>query len=245
MSIASYFDAPLFPANADWTLWAIVLGCFAFWTAAYVGIIVKGFREKTYCMPIAAFCGNILWEFVFAFVYPNSYLLVRLGNCLWLLVDLVILVTIVRYARREFADTPLLERWLFVWMAAGIALGTYVLLRFTEVYDDTLGYTSGWLQALLMSFLFVALLLRRGGVEGQSMLIAIGMVFGNVFAWLWVAHFPEEPRLDPGLNDTYAVATVGMNLFYAVLLYLRYRELGVDPWTRSALLGPPRASATR
>ena len=237
MGIAQYFDAPLFPPDAGIGLWLIVIGCFAFWTAAYVGIIVKGFRERTCCMPVAAFCGNILWEFVFAFVYPNTYLLVRLGNCLWLAVDAVILITIVRYARKDFTHSPLLQRWLFVWMAGGIAMGALVLLRFTSVYDDVLGYTSGWLQALLMSFLFVALLIRRGDVRGQSMLIAIGMALGNTFAWLWVAHFPEEPKLDPLLNDIYALVTVGMNVFYALLLYRRYRELGIDPWTRAALLG--------
>ncbi len=218
-------------------MWLIVLGCFFFWLVAYVLIIVKGFRERTYCMPIAAFCGNVIWEFLFAFVHPSDFLLIRLGNCLWLAFDAVILVTIIKYGRGDFKDSPFMQKWLFVMMAIGTAIAAYVAVSFIEVYNDRLGYSSGWIQAFVMSFLFIAMLLRRDSVRGQSVYIALAIVLGNTFAWLWVAHFPDTPKLDPGLNLTYWIATVSVNIAYAVLIYQKYKSSGLNPWRNWAL--PP------
>jgi hypothetical protein len=41
-----------------------------FWILTYVFIISKGFKDKTFGMPLIALCANISWEFIFSFVFP-------------------------------------------------------------------------------------------------------------------------------------------------------------------------------
>jgi hypothetical protein len=43
-----------------------------FWILTYVCIISKGFKDKTYGMPLIALCANISWEFIFSFILPPS-----------------------------------------------------------------------------------------------------------------------------------------------------------------------------
>jgi hypothetical protein len=43
-----------------------------FWILAYVCIISKGFKDKTYGMPLIALCANNSWEFIFSFILPPS-----------------------------------------------------------------------------------------------------------------------------------------------------------------------------
>ena len=45
-----------------------------FWSATYILIIRRGFKYKTFGMPMAALCANISWEAIFAFVTPHGAL---------------------------------------------------------------------------------------------------------------------------------------------------------------------------
>ena len=43
-----------------------------FWSATYILIIRRRFKDKIFGMPMAALCANILWEAIFAFVTHHS-----------------------------------------------------------------------------------------------------------------------------------------------------------------------------
>ena len=60
-----------------------------FWILAYVCIISKGFKDKTYGMPLIALCANISWEFIYSFVLPSSPPQLFI-NYLWFGLDCVI-----------------------------------------------------------------------------------------------------------------------------------------------------------
>ena len=83
-----------------WLEWTFKVASGLLWTAVYALIIRRGFKEKTYGMPVAALCANLAWEFVFSFIYrwdpPQNVI-----NVVWLLFDLVILYQVIRYGTRK------------------------------------------------------------------------------------------------------------------------------------------------
>ena len=43
-----------------------------FWSATYILIIKRGFKDKTFGMPMATLCANISWEVIFTFITPHD-----------------------------------------------------------------------------------------------------------------------------------------------------------------------------
>lgn len=54
-----------------------------FWLASYLGIIWRGFKDRSYGMPLVALGTNISWECVFSFVYPPMPALAKYGVRAW------------------------------------------------------------------------------------------------------------------------------------------------------------------
>jgi hypothetical protein len=80
----------------------------------------------------------------------------------------------------------------------------------------------------MMSVLFVAMLLRRQDIKGQSIYIALGKMFGTLLpSILFFLRFPNSPLL----NFLY-VSIFIFDLIYVVLLYAKHKDLGINPWTR-------------
>jgi hypothetical protein len=218
------------PSNASLMFWIGVLGCFLFWLVAYVLIIWRGFQDKTFGMPIAALCANIAWEILFSNYYVPDYRLVRFGNALWVLFDIAILIAAWKYGPDDFAQ-PLMKRFLRPLIVVGIFLSAFLAIPFVEVYQDRQGYLLGWIAAFMMSILFVAMLLRRDSLRGQSFYIGLAMLLGNFSAFLWVKHYPHQV-LDPIVNLTFMLATGLFNVIYIILIWEKCRSEGVNPLKR-------------
>jgi hypothetical protein len=226
------FDKPVFPPDQPWQIWAIVALCFVFWLVAYVLIIRWSFKEKTFGMPISALAGNIVWEGLFSHYFPPSFWLLQLGNTAWIGFDLLILIAAWKYGPDDFSD-PFVKRWLRTMLILGMVVATWIEIPIVRVYNDVHGQMLGWGQALMMAILFIAMLLRRNSLKGQSIYIALAMVLGNIFAYLWCAYFPDTPPLlDPSVNRAFLVATGFFNVVYVVMIWQKSRALGVNPWKR-------------
>ena len=72
-----------------------------FWILTYVFIISKGYKDKTYGMPLFALCANISWEFIFSFLLPHSPPQLYI-NYLWFALDAVIVFQFFKYYKNEF-----------------------------------------------------------------------------------------------------------------------------------------------
>ena len=80
----------------------------------------------------------------------------------------------------------------------------------------------------MMSALFIALLLRRPDVNGQSIYIAVFKMIGTLLpSTLFFLRYPEALLL----NFCY-VAIFILDLVYALLVYNKHRALRLNPWTR-------------
>jgi hypothetical protein len=203
--------------------WGLQIGSGVFWTAVYVLIIRLAFRDKTYGMPITALCANISWEFIFSFLYPHAppqnYI-----NIIWFAFDLVIVFQTLRFGRIAFE-----RAWLFYpAFILGVLVSFGAILAITVEFNDWDGKYAAFGQNLMMSVLFVAMLLKRQEVKGQSIYIALFKMAGTLLpSILFFLRFPFSPLL----NFLY-VAIFVFDLIYAVLLYAKHREFGINPWRR-------------
>ncbi|GAB3682136.1 hypothetical protein GCM10027589_52020 [Actinocorallia lasiicapitis] len=172
---------------------ALALASGLLWTATYVLIILVGFRERTYGMPIVALGANLSWEFIFSFVRPHDGMQLYI-DYLWLALDAVILVTVVRFGPGEFKWLP---RWAFLpGLAATLAITYLGVDAVSRQFDQGLATFAAFGQNLLMSGLFLSFLMVRRSLRGQSVAIAVCKGLGTVCAsgasWIWLADEPER-----------------------------------------------------
>jgi len=167
---------------------ALALGSGLFWTLTYVLIIRRGIADRTYGMPIVALCANLSWELIFSVVRPADGVQLYL-NVVWLLLDIAILGTIVRYGPRHF---PYLPRWAFLLGLAGTLVLSYLAVDLisTELNGGRSTYAA-YAQNLLMSALFLAMLAARRDLSGQSAWIAAAKLVGTVLASLRTAFYTD------------------------------------------------------
>ena len=154
------------------------------WTVVYVEAVRVGWRGRTYAVPAAALALNLAWEWL----YAGHGLATRPDDAqtwvdvVWGLADVAILVTYLRWGRRDLP--ALVGRRLFVLWVAGLLLTAGVV---QGAIAAELGFAgsraavvSSFLQNLLMSGLFIAMFVGRGGPRGQSVLIAVSKWLGTL-----------------------------------------------------------------
>jgi hypothetical protein len=151
------------------------------WTIVYIEAIRLGFKYKTYAMPVAALGLNIAWETIYGVhgligtISAQSII-----NILWAAADVVIVSTFFRFGRAElpkFVTRPLFIGWGVLIFGTSYAVQALFIGQF--------GWTEGarysaFLQNLLMSGLFIAMLVARRGTRGQSLVIAVAKWLGTL-----------------------------------------------------------------
>jgi len=203
--------------------WSLEIGSGIFWTLVYLLIIRLGFRDQTYGMPITALCANISWEFIFSFMIPHdspqNYI-----NVVWFVFDLIIVCQTLRFGRTVFEPGQL----FYPAFVLGLVTSFGVILAITYEFSDWDGKYAAFGQNLMMSVLFIAMLLKRRDVSGQSVYIALFKMLGTLLpSILFYLRFPTSVLL----NSLY-VSIFVFDSIYLVMLYAKHRELGINPWIR-------------
>jgi hypothetical protein len=197
------------------------------WTIVYLDIINRGFRDKTYGMPLFALAFNIAWEFIFGFLLYQGFALQRIVNIAWFSLDAIIAYTYFRYGRSDFPRAY--GRFFIPWSALAVA---FLVIYFAGLeFADRRGATyTAFAQNLMMSVLFISMLVRRDNVTGQSMVIAIfkwlGTLAPTILVW-----FATGSKLVLVLG----IAIFLYDVFYSVLLYRKFLDLRLNPFTRRPL----------
>lgn len=191
-----------------------------FWSAAYILIIRRGFKDKTFGMPMAALCANISWEAIFVFFIPHDppqfYV-----NIAWFSLDTVIIMQFLKYGKKEF---PSLARWQFYGVfALGILIAVPMILTINYEMEDETGAYAAFGQNLMMSVLFVMLLMNRKGIAGQSFYIAIFKLIGTGLASL--AYYLYKPIVqDSVLLQFLFIAILVFDLIYTIGIYKKCKN---------------------
>jgi hypothetical protein len=198
------------------------------WTIVYLDLINRGFRDKTCGMPFLALAFNIVWEFIYAFVIYQGFPLQRAVNIVWFVLDAVILFTYFRFGPQQFPKP--FGRLFVPWSLLGLLTAFAIITFAGREFSDTRGGTySAFAQNLMMSVLFIAMLVRRGNVRGQSMYIAIfkwiGTLAPTILVWL--------------ATGSRLVLVLGAGCFlydaiYIGMLYRQFAALKLDPFTSRA-----------
>jgi hypothetical protein len=151
------------------------------WTVVYVVSIRIGFQQKTYAIPAAALALNVAWESIYATHGLAADMSVQtFVNVAWAVADLFILYTFLRYGRRElpgFVSRPMFIMWSILLFATAYIVQWLFLAEFG--WSDAPRYAA-FLQNLLMSGLFIAMFIARGGPRGQSIIIAVAKWIGTL-----------------------------------------------------------------
>jgi len=159
------------------------------WTVVYVDAIRIGFRDRTYAIPAAALGLNFAWEVIYAARSIATGITAQgVFNIAWGLADVVIVYTFLKFGRSELPGW--VTRRLFIGWAILLGVTSFaVQLLFVAEFgwDDASRYAA-FLQNLLMSGLFIAMFVARGGRRGQTRLISVAKWIGTlaptiVFGW--------------------------------------------------------------
>ncbi|MEY9964973.1 hypothetical protein ABIA33_003015 [Streptacidiphilus sp. MAP12-16] len=151
------------------------------WTIVYISAIRIGFRDRTYAIPMAALGLNFAWESTYAVhdllggLSPQGVV-----NLAWALADLVIVYTFFAFGRAEFprfVSRPLFTAWGVLLFVTSYAVQWLFIAQFGT--NEGARY-SAFLQNLLMSVLFIAMLIARRSLRGQTLTIAVAKWLGTL-----------------------------------------------------------------
>jgi hypothetical protein len=196
-----------------------------FWILTYVFIISKGFKDKTYGMPVIALCANISWEFIFSFVLPPSPPQLFI-NYLWFGLDIIIVFQFFKYHKNEFPSLSSLK--IYTAFSLLIITAFSIILSDAILIGDFRGVYAAFGQNLLMSILFVAMFFKRGkGLRGQSLFIAVFKMLGTGLTSVYFYLYEPVSQSSFVLASLFALIFV-FDLLYILLIASTYRKNNIS-----------------
>jgi hypothetical protein len=114
----------------------------------YLSIIHRGFRDKTCGMPAMALFLNLAWEITFGFLFPPESAAGTAINIIWALLDLIILLTFVKYGFKLYNDYGISKLQFYFFIFGGlvisfiIMIGGYLLLENVGGFFENRGYVA-------------------------------------------------------------------------------------------------------
>ena len=196
------------------------------WSIVYLGLINRGFKDKTYGMPLFALAFNIAWEFMYGFLINFGFNLQKAVNIVWCLLDAVIIYTYFKYGRKGF---PKDKGCFFIpWSLAAFVIGFMVIYFAHYEFPDFWGarYTA-FAQNLMMSVLFISMLVRRDNVDGQSMYIAVFKMLGTLAPTVQI-----YIQTGSKLILIFGIGCFLYDVIYIGMLHRKFVELKLNPFTR-------------
>jgi hypothetical protein len=166
------------------------------WTVVYIDAIRVGFRDKSYAIPAAALGLNFAWETIYAGRSIATGITAQgVFNIAWGLADVVIVYTFLKFGRSELPGW--VTRRLFIGWAVLLAVTSFAvqLLFVAEFGWDQAARYAAFLQNLLMSGLFIAMFVARGGHRGQTLLIAVAKWIGTLAPTIALGWLGKSPLI--------------------------------------------------
>ncbi len=197
------------------------------WTIVYIDGIRLGFKHRSYAIPFYALALNFAWELLYTYYGFQSTISVQaVVNLVWLVFDIGILITYFKFGRKYFpARVPGYlsasgdATGAFIgWSVLALIAAFCIELAFRKEFGVRVGAGySAFLQNLLMSVLFIAMLVRRASREGQSLTIAVSKWLGTLaptilFGIIGDGGFP---------NGSFLIVVVGILCSVFDLIYIR------------------------
>ena len=188
------------------------------WSVVYVDAIRIGLKDHSYAMPFWALALNIAWEFLHATLgFKAAGLTIQIGiNFAWFLLDIGVLYTYFRFGRKYFPSS-VSKTLFYLWSV--VVLVTAFIAQFMFIHEFGLlmgAIYSAFLQNLLMSILFIAMLIQRNSREGQTILIAVSKCIGTLAPTIYMGVIGIKGFM--AANSL--VLVIGGLIFFFDLLYI-------------------------
>ena len=159
------------------------------WIIVYEECIRLGFKQKSYAMPLFALGLNFAWELIYTVsdIFFEAHgplvgmtIVQTIANAAWVLLDVVILITYLLYGKKEWPKT-MNPKLFYPWVSLVLVCCFSLQIVFIVEFDfEMAAQYSAFLQNLLISVLFISLYIRRGNMEGQSLLLAVSKWIGTL-----------------------------------------------------------------
>ncbi len=199
-----------------------------FWSLTYILVIRRGFKDKTYGIPLAALSANISWEAIFSFVHPHSPPQLYI-NYIWFFLDVIIILQFLKFGKSEFPKFSTRQFYFAFLMALTTAF--FLVLFITYEFNDFKGAYAAFGQNLMMSILFITMLLSRNDLRGQSIYIALFKMLGTGISSL--AFYLYQPISQGSFILPFLFVSIFIyDSIYLGIIYQKYREYNIPIWIR-------------
>lgn len=215
------------------------------WTITYVALVYRGFKDKSYGMPLVPLAMNFAWEVTFSIIYPphSGGMIATVINTVWMICDVGIVITFFMYGYKYFQNHYKISKsewWMLavvafttgfgIMLAGGPFFGQFEPYFHKEMFEGA--KFIAFIQNLVISVCFVLMYWERQSSEGQSFTIAwskwIGTSMTVGFSYLLADHKGE----DATLMFIVILATFVFDTYYMRLIYNQLKKDGINPWTR-------------
>jgi len=198
---------------------------------AYALMIRRGVVDKSYGMPVFAICLNVSWESYFTFIAILP-IAVKISNGFYLLFDLGVLYTCLRYGKEDF-DWPIFKKYFYAFIALLLPACFILVYVFIKSFSDY-GVLVTSFVVMIYSTLLVAMIIRRNNVKGQSLYIGIFIFVSDILGYVLALHVQSSVQMDVPRTWVHAswIYILLANIFYIALYYVVARRGGINPWKR-------------
>lgn len=227
----------------DFTNFTVVASGIA-WTITYVALVYRGFKDRSYGMPLAALALNFAWEITYSLIYPPHSMgtAAVVINTLWMICDAGIVATFFLYGTKYFErHYQLSKAEFYVLSIVGFVASFAIMIKGGTFFKDFVPYFKGdtfesakfiaFIQNAVMSILFVAMYYQRRTSEGQSFTIAWSKWLGTSMT-VGLSYLGVEHADNWHFVGIFVAICFVFDLWYMALIYRQLRREGINPWTR-------------
>lgn len=208
------------------------------WTIVYIEGIRVGFRDKSYAIPFYALALNFAWELLYTILgfRTNGVDVQNVFNAVWFAFDVGILYTYFKFGKKYFSiirgQPPVTagasDKTFVAWSVLALITALAIQYAFRREFGVAKGAAySAFPQNLLMSVLFIAMLVKRGSREGQSLTIAVNKWIGTLAPTILYGAIGQGgfPR------GSFLILTVGVfcSVFDLIYIWLLFRQPSQGP----------------
>jgi hypothetical protein len=193
------------------------------WSIVYIELIRKGFKDKTYGMPLFALGLNFAWEIIYSVdsLVLNPASVQGVVNLIWAALDAVIVYTFFKYGRRDFPDKA--KKYFAPFSILAFISCFAIQFAFYFHFESVpASKYSAFAQNAAMSIMFLTMLFSRGSTRGQTVLMAAAKWIGTLAPTI-LGGFIEEFNIYIILMG--AVCFV-FDLIYVVILH-KWKKTGL------------------
>jgi hypothetical protein len=148
------------------------------WLSVYVVALREGFKRQSYLIPLEALALNVVWEFIFGWIWsPADPLLNGQAwvNALWFFLDVGIVYTAFKWASKDFpVDADRIQAYFLgtLFAAAGVLGSSYYVAAHLPVHPELaivqVQAVSSFLMNVLMSCLFIRMFWQNAGYSSKA-----------------------------------------------------------------------------